>query len=347
MLSKKWPKLLADPRMIMNSRTMDNSKRHYPISVRELHRPLLLLTVLMAGTAVVSLAGLLVDDRLITGAPAWMKPLKFSLSIMFYAITLAILNTLVHKGKRIVWWMGTVATVCAVLEMVAIIGQVVRGRGSHFNTATALDAAIFGLMGTTIVVLWLATAVVTIWLWRAELGDRALTWSIRLGMLLSLVGMAVAFMMTSPKPGQIGDGPPSTIGAHSVGVADGGPGLPLVGWSTTGGDLRVPHFIGLHALQLLPLLALGLARLARKHSRLTETVRTRLLLVASAGYTAVLALTTWQALRGESLVHPGAATLTATAAAGLVLAGATVWALRAGKPDAVTEPVDRHDVAPV
>ena len=72
--------------------------------------------------------------------------------------------------------------------------------------------------------------------------SRAPTTGIRLGLVVALIGLAEGFLM-------------ATAGAHAVGVLDGGPGLPFVGWSTTGGDLRIAHFVGLHALQGLPLLA--------------------------------------------------------------------------------------------
>ncbi|MFG1637245.1 hypothetical protein [Pseudonocardia alni] len=140
--------------------------------------------------------------------------------------------------------------------------------------------------------------------------------------------------MTSPTPDQLADFR-GIAGAHTVGVPDGGPGLPLVGWSTLGGDLRVPHFVGTHALQLLPLLLLLLVfelaagRVARPAD---PRVRRDLMTTAAAGYTGLLALLTWQALRGQPLVAPDALTVAAAGALTVLVVAGAVVVLRERRP---------------
>jgi hypothetical protein len=118
------------------------------------------------------------------------------------------------------------------------------------------------------------------------------------------------------------------FGAHTVGAPDGGPGLPLTGWSTMAGDLRVPHFVGMHALQVLPLFALALAALAPRLARLRdERARLRLVLTAAVSHAGLVAVLLWQALRGQSLMHPDAPTVAGFAAVAVVALGGTAWAL--------------------
>ena len=116
-------------------------------------------------------------------------------------------------------------------------------------------------------------------------------------------------------------------GGHTVGAADGGAGMPITGWSLEHGDLRVGHFIGLHALQVLPLLAWALLR----WTHLDAATRARLLHVAGAAYTAVVLLVTWQALRGQSIVRPDGVTLAASAALVGLASVAAVTVLRRGR----------------
>ena len=108
-------------------------------------------------------------------------------------------------------------------------------------------------------------------------------------------------------------------GAHTVGAPDGGPGLPVTDWSTRHGDLRIAHFLGMHGLQVLPLLAWWLDRRGIAAQR-------RLIFAAAASYLALFALVLWQALRGQSIVQPDLQTLE-TFAAWLGLTIATVAVL--------------------
>ncbi|WP_228183156.1 hypothetical protein [Streptomyces anulatus] len=305
-------------------------------SWRSWHRPLVVFSAAMAVMALVSAVGLVVDDRVLVGAPIWAKPFKFAVSFAAYCLTLAWMLTHLTRGVRTGRWAGHAVVLTSLGEMVLITVQVVRGRRSHFNSATPFDAALFDAMGKTVVVLWAATLVIAVLLLRTRIADRATALAIRGGVLIALAGAALGFLMTLPSESQRAAGDLDTadiIGAHSVGVPDGGPAMPLTGWSTTGGDLRAPHFVGMHALQLLPLLLIALVLLAPRFARLRDAgVRLRLVRVAVGGYAALVALITWQALRGQPLIHPDGATL---AAAGALLAAVAcgVWsALRAAAP---------------
>ncbi|MCZ7374857.1 hypothetical protein [Micromonospora sp. WMMC250] len=286
------------------------------------HRPLMIFVSVMAVLAAVCAVGILVDSRVLTGAPIWLKPFKFAVSFVLYGATLAWMLTLLPRRSRAAEWAATVVVAMAVVEMVVIVAQVVRGQTSHFNGTSALNSALFSVMGAAIMVLFLAHLLIGIVLLIRRIPDRAAATAVGWGLGLSLLGMLAAIPMVLPmqEPGIDG-----ISGAHSVGVIDGGAGLPVVGWSTTGGDLRIGHFVGLHALQALPILAILLSRFA---TRLDERTRVRLLVVAGAAYGVLTVLLTWQALRGQPLLRPDAVTLAAVAAlvvttataAGLVLA---------------------------
>lgn len=106
------------------------------------HRPLLWLSCGMILAAAAALVGLLVDHRTITGMPLWTKPLKFSLSIFLYSVTLSWLLGMLRRGRRAGWWAGTVAAVFLAVEMVVISGAAFADTTSHFNLSTPLSTAL-------------------------------------------------------------------------------------------------------------------------------------------------------------------------------------------------------------
>ncbi len=276
-----------------------------PPVARQLNRPLLALAALMTATAVVTAALAVVHPVQITGSNGWVKPLKFSLSFALYAVTIAwLLSRLPERRQRLGRIGAWVITVAAVIEMVIIVGAVAAGTTSHFNVSSALATALWATMGTAVAALWLVNLALAALLWRAADADAALRLAIRAGLVIGLAGMAVAFLMTSPTAEQLDDFA-GVAGAHAVGVPDDGPGLPFLGWSTTGGDLRVPHFVGMHALQVLPLLTLGLELASRRVHALREPrTRFRIVALATAGYTALVVLLTLQALAGIPVTEP-------------------------------------------
>ena len=188
------------------------------------------------------------DQRQILGLYPWIKPIKFLTSITIFLWTVGWFMPETRpdgRARNIVRY--TIASAMTI-EMVCILTQSVRGTTSHFNVQSPLDGIIFGVMGLTI---FFNTCAMVLFLWiirRDTPPQKAgYLWGIRLGVALFLLASFQGAIII------LNNG-------HAVGAPDGGPGLPLVNWSTTAGDLRIAHFFGMHAMQALPLLGFFLDR---------------------------------------------------------------------------------------
>ncbi|MCU0419082.1 MAG: hypothetical protein MUC38_05430 [Cyclobacteriaceae bacterium] len=187
-----------------------------------------------------ALVGWAIDNTIISGINAWIKPLKFAISVTVYAWTFAwLLHYLPHPKQ--VKAISRLIIVCMSVENAAIFMQAFRGVPSHFNVHSAFDGAVFGTMGlfialNTLVLMW---TFVLFWLPGVRLTAATLAaW--RYGVFLFLVGGVSGGIMSGAL-------------THTVGAAEGGDGLPLLNWSVLVGDLRIPHFFTLHGLQVMGL----------------------------------------------------------------------------------------------
>ncbi len=136
-----------------------------------------------------------------------------------------------------------------IIEQVIITWQAANGRLSHFNITTPFYGSLFTIMGIAIATLTVWTGVIGYYFFRQKQFNVPMTyiWGIRLGIILFVIFSFEGGMMASHL-------------SHTMGAPDGGPGLPVVNWSTQYGDLRVAHFIGIHSLQMIPLFGYYIAR---------------------------------------------------------------------------------------
>jgi hypothetical protein len=227
------------------------------------------------------------DGRTVTGVNPWLKPSKFAISIAAYTFTLAWFMPYLSHYRRTVRLISWGTSLVFVGEMICVISQAARGVPSHFNISSAYDASVFGLMGMLIAFNTLLVLItLLIFFGRTQTLPPAYLWGIRLGLFLfflaSIEGVAMVNHM-----------------AHTVGQPDGGAGLPIVNWSTRAGDLRVAHFLGFHALQILPLAGYSFSRW-----RAAAVRRRAVACVLALGlvYLAVFSLLFWQASAGRPLL---------------------------------------------
>ena len=295
-------------------------------------RPLTVTGVAMLAAFAASLAAMAIDHSTILGAPTWLKPSKFAISTAVYAFTLAWIFTYLPDRRRLTTIVGGITAVVVVLEVVAIDVQAARGVTSHFNVATPLDAVVFSTMGLAILIAWGAAIALTVALFRHRFADGTFGWALRLGMLLTVLGQATGGLMTNPTQAQLAAARTTRMtvaGAHTVGAPDGGTGVPVTGWSREHGDLRVPHFVGLHAIQALPAAVWLIGPLG------SAVRRRRAVLVAAAGYFGLFGILLAQALSGQPVLAPQGLTIVsfATWAVALIAGSVFVFAARKDAPN--------------
>jgi len=189
-----------------------------------------------------------------------------------------------------------VVTAVVIVQVAIIDTQAARGTTSHFNVSTPLDASLFAVMSVAILMLLLANIGILVALFRQKFPDPAWGWALRLGLLITILGASLGGLMTRPTHAQTESlqrhEHVAAVGSHTVGAPDGGPGIPVLHWSSQHGDLRIPHFFGLHGIHILPLFA----SLIRRRRAATG------IFAFAGGYSALVALLTWQALAGRPLL---------------------------------------------
>jgi hypothetical protein len=310
-----------------HSSTQSTSALQFIASFRQTNLPLTILAAITSSTLIISILGLIFDPRVtaIINTPAWSKLFKFSVSVLVMTPAL-IWVILITEGKtrRIANIAASVIGTMLSLEMILLLIQATRARPIHFNYTTPLDTALWITMTIGIFTMFTAFVVLVIAVWRGVKQQPVIAWAIKIGMVITAVGLMTPNLSVSPSTAQINalkaNQPNILLGAHTIGSSsatpDAEPGLPLIGWNTQHGDIRIGHFIGLHALQLIPLFGVWLS----KRRRLNQNRQLALLWTAGFGYFGLMVLTTWQALRGQSIVAPDALTIgVAIGLAGVVL----------------------------
>lgn len=186
------------------------------------------------------------DPRTLHGASVWVKPAKFFLSAGGFALTAAWFWGYVRperRDSRAMRWTARALIASASFELLYISLQAARGLDSHFNFSSAFHIAMYALMGIAALILT-ATALPLAWeIVRRPRQDLSRDFVAAVG-----IGLVLTFVLGAGLGGYMGQ-----AGGHSVG-AEGGRVF-FFGWNRSGGDLRVAHFLGIHAQQAIPLLA--------------------------------------------------------------------------------------------
>lgn len=228
------------------------------------------------------------DPREIMGVNAWVKPSKFALSGLLFNWTVAVLLPLYDYSRRKSNIIGNILAIVMSIELAIIGTQAMRGEMSHYNMSTPLNGLLFAAMGIGITVISLIVVLLFIDAFRKKLKtSKAVDWSIKLAWVAVLISFVGGNMMINNM-------------AHNIGIPDGGTGLPFTNWSTEGGDLRVMHFLGLHAIQILPLLSYWYSNKTKSPASISPVSFSW---ITASIYIGLILFTWWQSLNGMPFLN--------------------------------------------
>jgi hypothetical protein len=192
----------------------------------------------------------------------WIKPIKFSMSFSTFASTISLLLLALRIPKWQLTLVRRAIAASVALEILSLAAQAWRS-AYHLSGQSLLGTSLAQVTNSMVMV---NTAIVC-WMLALFCANRVQTdridWpmvsAIRYSIMIFLAGNAIGGYMLAR-------------GSHTVGAVDGGAGLPFVNWSVIGGDLRIAHFIAIHAIQIVPLFAYILAQMSPvlpvKHRRI-------------------------------------------------------------------------------
>ncbi len=207
---------------------------------------------------------------------AWYKPFKFAFSTFLFAWAMAwYCYYLPNFNVKIFNWS---IVILLGFEIFYIAFQASKGQLSHYNISTPVYAFLYSMMALAATLVTLYTAYVGLLFFTNSFPElpNYYVWAIRLGIIIFVIFSFEGFAMGSRLN-------------HSVGALNDNSNWFIVAWSTTVGDLRVSHFIGMHALQVLPVLSFYVLK------------NTKLTIGLSVVYGLLALLTLIQALQGRPL----------------------------------------------
>lgn len=186
-----------------------------------------------------------IDMWMLHGVSVWEKPAKFFMSLAVHMATLAWGLALLPESERRSSGINRATLLfigAAVFEVAYMIFRAARGEASHFNVATPVAGAFYTLMGIGALTLTATTAYIG---WRIRrAGGTAMHFAAGWSFMVAAVTTTIVASYLSSGTGH-------WVGGDQTDAT----GLPFFHWSTTGGDLRVPHFAALHIMQAVPLIA--------------------------------------------------------------------------------------------